>query len=98
MDDEIQWRFLDMDDAFCARMRAAIEAGLESAPDFVLTLDYLPSAVGQRHDMRAALFHALLQDDPKPLCEINLIPYCPERLPASGCSQNGELQGSAAVQ
>ena len=37
MDDEIQWRFLDMDDAFCARMRAAIEAGLESAPVVVIT-------------------------------------------------------------
>ena len=28
---------LDMDDAFCARMRAAIEAGLESAPIGVVT-------------------------------------------------------------
>ncbi len=31
-DDEI-----DMDEAFCARMRAAIAAGLESAPDGVVT-------------------------------------------------------------
>ena len=37
MDDAIQWRFLDMDDAFCARMRAAIEAGLEGAPIGVVT-------------------------------------------------------------
>jgi hypothetical protein len=38
MDDEIiQWRFFDMDDAFCARMRAAIAAGLESAPIGVVT-------------------------------------------------------------
>ena len=28
---------LDMDDAFCARMRGAIEAGLESAPIGVVT-------------------------------------------------------------
>ena len=28
---------LDMDDAFCARMRAAIKAGLESAPIGVVT-------------------------------------------------------------
>jgi hypothetical protein len=27
----------DMDDAFCARMRAAIAAGLESAPNGVIT-------------------------------------------------------------
>ncbi len=27
----------DMDEAFCARMRAAIVAGLESAPDGVIT-------------------------------------------------------------
>jgi hypothetical protein len=32
MGDENQWRFFDMDDAFCARMRMAIAAGLESAP------------------------------------------------------------------
>jgi hypothetical protein len=50
MDDEIQWRFLDMDDAFCARMRAAIEAGLESAPVGVVTTPgtqnpkYVPAA------------------------------------------------------
>jgi hypothetical protein len=29
--------YLDMDEAFCARMRAAIEAGLESAPVRVIT-------------------------------------------------------------
>jgi hypothetical protein len=28
----------DMDEAFCARMRAAIEAGLESAPIGVVTM------------------------------------------------------------
>ena len=28
---------LDMDDAFCARMRAAIAAGLESAPIGIIT-------------------------------------------------------------
>jgi hypothetical protein len=38
MDDEIQSRHhFDMDDAFCARMRAAIAAGLESAPIGVVT-------------------------------------------------------------
>jgi hypothetical protein len=30
-------RSRDMDEAFCARMRAAIEAGLESAPVRVIT-------------------------------------------------------------
>jgi hypothetical protein len=30
-------RYLDMDEAFCARMHAAIEAGLESAPIGVIT-------------------------------------------------------------
>jgi hypothetical protein len=29
--------YFEMDDAFCARMRAAIEAGLESAPIGVVT-------------------------------------------------------------
>ena len=40
-DDEIQSRLtsshFDMDEAFCARMRAAIAAGLESAPIGVIT-------------------------------------------------------------
>ena len=43
-DNEIQSRLtnrspshFDMDDAFCARMRAAIEAGLENAPIAVVT-------------------------------------------------------------
>jgi hypothetical protein len=36
-DDEIQSRTNRMDDAFCARMRAAIEAGLECAPIGVIT-------------------------------------------------------------
>ena len=36
-DNEIQSRANRMDDAFCARMRAAIEAGLESAPVGVVT-------------------------------------------------------------
>ncbi len=42
-DDEIQSYLMkgpdlfDMDDAFCVRMRAAIAAGLESAPDGVVT-------------------------------------------------------------
>ena len=37
-DNEIQSRVTNrMDDAFCARMRAAIEAGLESAPIGVIT-------------------------------------------------------------
>ena len=35
-DDEIQ-SYFDMDEAFCARMRMAIEAGLESAPIGVIT-------------------------------------------------------------
>ena len=30
-------RHLDVDDAFCARMRMAIEAGLENAPIGVVT-------------------------------------------------------------
>jgi hypothetical protein len=30
-------RYLDMDEAFCARMHAAIAAGLESAPIGVIT-------------------------------------------------------------
>jgi hypothetical protein len=37
---QIGWTFashLDMDEAFCARMRAAIELGLESAPIGVVT-------------------------------------------------------------
>ena len=29
--------YLDMDDAFCGRMRAAIAAGLESAPSDIMT-------------------------------------------------------------
>ena len=38
MDDEIiPGRFFDMDEAFCARMRAAIARGLESAPIGVVT-------------------------------------------------------------
>jgi hypothetical protein len=42
-DDEIQTyrtngpSHFDMDEAFCTRMRAAIAAGLESAPDGVIT-------------------------------------------------------------
>ncbi len=42
-DDDIQSHltghpdYFDMDDAFCARMRAAIAAGLESAPIGVVT-------------------------------------------------------------
>jgi hypothetical protein len=37
-DDEIQSSLtLDMDDAFCARMRLAVAAGLESAPIGVIT-------------------------------------------------------------
>jgi hypothetical protein len=43
-DDEIQPRlsnggpsYFDMDEAFCARMRAAIEAGLENAPIGAIT-------------------------------------------------------------
>ena len=43
-DDEIQSRlsnggatYFDMDEAFCARMRAAIDAGLENAPIGVVT-------------------------------------------------------------
>jgi hypothetical protein len=43
-DDDIQSQltrghpdYFDMDDAFCARMRAAIAAGLESAPIGVVT-------------------------------------------------------------
>jgi hypothetical protein len=36
-DDEIQSRANRMDDAFCARMRAAIAKGLESAPMGVVT-------------------------------------------------------------
>jgi hypothetical protein len=35
--DEIQSSTNRMDDAFCARLRAAIEAGLESAPIGVVT-------------------------------------------------------------
>jgi hypothetical protein len=35
--EEIQSRANRMDDAFCARMRAAIAKGLESAPDGVVT-------------------------------------------------------------
>ncbi len=30
-------RYLDMDEAFCARMHAAIAAGLESAPTGIIT-------------------------------------------------------------
>ena len=39
MDDENQLRLshFDMDDAFCARMRMAIAAGLENAPIGVIT-------------------------------------------------------------
>ena len=43
-DDEVQSyvtngaSHLEMDLAFCARMRAAIKAGLESAPDGVITM------------------------------------------------------------
>jgi len=38
MDDEIQLQHhFDMDDAFCARMRMAIAAGLENAPIGVIT-------------------------------------------------------------
>ena len=36
-DNEIQRLTNRMDDAFCARMRAAIEAGLENAPIGVVT-------------------------------------------------------------
>ena len=36
-DNEIQSRLNRMDEAFCARMRAAIAAGLESAPIGVIT-------------------------------------------------------------
>ena len=40
-DDEVtrseQLRYVDMDEAFCARMRIAIAAGLESAPIGVVT-------------------------------------------------------------
>ena len=36
-DDKIQSHENRMDDAFCARLRAAIEAGLESAPIGVVT-------------------------------------------------------------
>ena len=36
-DNEIQSRLNRMDEAFCARMRAAIAAGLESAPIGVVT-------------------------------------------------------------
>ena len=36
-DNEIQSRTNRMDDAFCARLRAAIKAGLESAPIGVVT-------------------------------------------------------------
>jgi hypothetical protein len=36
-DNEIQSRLNRMDEAFCARMRAAIEAGLERAPIGVVT-------------------------------------------------------------
>ena len=32
-----QTRYFEMDEAFCARMRKAIEAGLESAPIGVVT-------------------------------------------------------------
>ena len=39
MDDDeiIPGRFFDMDEAFCARMRAAIAKGLETAPIGVVT-------------------------------------------------------------
>jgi hypothetical protein len=36
-DDEIQSHLMNGDDAFCARMRAAIAAGLENAPIGVVT-------------------------------------------------------------
>jgi hypothetical protein len=40
-DDELtrseQFRYFEMDEAFCARMRKAIAAGLESAPIGVVT-------------------------------------------------------------
>jgi hypothetical protein len=47
MDDEIQSRHhFDMDDAFCARMRMAIAAGLESAPIGVVTTPGTTSSLG----------------------------------------------------
>ena len=42
--------------------------------------------------------HALLRHRPKPLGKINLIPRRPERLAAPGRSEDGELQGSGAMQ
>jgi hypothetical protein len=56
-DDDIQSQVtngqLDRDEAFCARMRAAIEAGLENAPIGVVTTPgtknpkYLPTEPGR---------------------------------------------------
>ena len=54
---EIQSRMNRMDDAFCARLRAAIEAGLESAPIGVVTTP------GTQHPKLAARYGAL----PSPL-------------------------------
>jgi hypothetical protein len=53
-DDEIiPWRFFNMDEAFCARMRAAIAKGLESAPIGVVTTP------GTQHPKLAGRYAAL---------------------------------------
>jgi hypothetical protein len=70
-DDEIQPRLsiggpshLDMDEAFCARMRMAIEAGLESAPIGVVTTPgtknpkYLPTEPRPLPSSQRAMEHA----------------------------------------
>ena len=56
-DNEISRLTNRMDDAFCARMRAAIEVGLESAPIGVVTTP------GTQHPKLAARYGAL----PSPL-------------------------------
>ena len=56
-DNEISRLTNRMDDAFCVRMRAAIEAGLESAPIGVVTTP------GTQHPKLAARYGAL----PSPL-------------------------------
>jgi hypothetical protein len=70
-DDEIHPRLsnrgqshFDMDEAFCARMRAAIDAGLESAPIGVVTTPgtknpkYVPTEPRPLASSRRAVEHA----------------------------------------
>ncbi len=69
-DDEIQSlvrngpSHFDMDDAFCGRMRAAIEAGLESAPIGVVTTPgtknpkYVPAEPRPLASSQRAMEHA----------------------------------------